>query len=230
MLPEAVPIIGLGINHIPRLTFTNKLGMEVNGEIDQRFIRGIRSLGKEVIGVYRFRGGLGNGIPKSLNYFDKSIIIMNSGVGDAWIMYVINLGNYIIGLTLDALMRLINVRPHLLNLPNELFIDPIIDSNAEVLPRGLPRPVVNWLLDYVDSGGDLYLLVRPGSLGDMDLITHSSLVFTYDIGLAETYNALVKNSSSVSISANCGFCDSQSSLACVLLCPDTNIIRELRVD
>ncbi len=30
------------------------------------------------------------------------------------------------------------------------------------MPGGIPKPIVNWLIDYVDSGGDLYVLIRGG--------------------------------------------------------------------
>ncbi|MGC8543030.1 MAG: hypothetical protein ACP5NQ_03730 [Vulcanisaeta sp.] len=230
MFPEAVPIITRGIKHIPKLVFTSKLALELNNDMDFRIIKRIKSLGKEVFGIARINNELNARIPKTLDQFDKAIIILNSRVGMSWIRYIMGLVNTTIGLTLDALMKFIELKPHLLNLPNELLIDPIIDDGVQILPKDLSKQVIEWLMDYVDSGGDLYILVRDGSLNNIDLISHSSLVFSYDIKIAEIYNSIVKGNLGNTVRADCDFCGGSPSPICVLLCPNIEIIKELRVE
>jgi hypothetical protein len=232
MLPEAVPIINQGAGYLPRLVFTSKLAIELDGEVDQRFARKIKSLGKEVIGIVRTRDRTSPGIPRISDNFDRVVIIMNSRFGILWLKYVMEFSNTIVGLTLDALMKFVDVKPHLLDLPSELFIDPIINDEAQVIPKELPKPVINWLLDYIESGGDLYVLIRDRSISSIDLLMRSRLVFTYDAKLAEMYNSMVKGglNGEVSISSNCDLCTSSQSPLCMFLCPNVDIIRELRVD
>ncbi|MCG2862803.1 MAG: hypothetical protein L7H10_00970 [Vulcanisaeta sp.] len=232
MPPEAVPIINRGIRYLPRLVFTNKLAIELDGEVDQGRIRRLKSLSRELIGIVRVRDLLGIKIPKSLRYFDKAIVIMNSRVGASWLKYVIELTNTIAGLTLDALIKLVNIKPHLLDLPSELFVDPIIDGDVQVIPRELHKSVVDWLLDYVDSGGDLYVLARDYSIGSVELLVRSSLVFTYNVELAEVYNSIVRGglNNEVRIVPDCDVCGALRSPECILICPNAGLVRELRVD
>ncbi len=141
--------------------------------------------------------------------------------------------NTVVGLTLDSLMRLVRVRPSLLNIPDELFIDPVMGGDIAVQPKALPKAVIDWLMEYVESGGDLYMLVRGGSINSINLLMHSRFVFTYDMKLAELYNGIIKGgltgNTKVIIKANCDFCGSPSNPLCLLVCPDTDIAGEVEV-
>ena len=236
MLPEAVPIIDQGINHSPNLLFTNKLAIELRNDIDPRVLRKLGSLSKEVIGIVRINDEFNAKLPNSLSRFNRAVIILGSGVGESWFKYVMSLTNTIIGFTLDSLMRLTKIRPSLLNIPNELFIDPIISTNdAAVVPKALPKAVIDWLMDYVDSGGDLYVLVRGDSIGNnINLLMHSRLVFTYNVKLAELYNSIIKGGFmgglKVDVRAGCDFCGSAPNPLCLLTCPNVDLVREVGVE
>ena len=230
MYPEAVPVIDQDIGRIPRLVFTSKLAIEINNEVNTTLVRKIKSLGKEVIGIARINDELHAKIPRALNALDRSIIILGPSIGYSWLRYVTSLVNTIVGLTLDALAKFIELRPHLLNLPNELFIDPIISNRVTILPGGIPKSIINWLIDYVDSGGDLYVLIRGSTVNSIDLASHSRLVFTYDIKSAEIYNSLIRDDNKLIINANCDFCGKSINPLCILLCPGVDLVREMRVD
>ncbi len=234
MFPEAVPIIDQGIKRIPNLVFTNKLAVELKGEVSSGTIKRLGSLGKEVIGIVRINDNLNVKLPSSLSKFDKAIIIFGPGVGESWLRYVVGLTNTVVGFTLDSLMKFIGLRPHLLNIPSELFIDPLINDKVAVLPKVLPKAVIGWLMDYIDSGGDLYVLVRGDSINSTDLLIHSRLVFTYDIRLAELYNNIIKSNSTsnvrITTKAECDFCGDPPSPICILLCPNIDLTREVRVE
>ncbi|WP_243676013.1 hypothetical protein [Vulcanisaeta distributa] len=154
MFPEAVPIIGQEVSRVPNLVFTNKLAMELRGEVGPAIIKRLRMLSKEAIGIVRINGRIHARLPNSLSKFDKAIVILGpGGVGESWLRYIMSLSNTVIGFTFDSLMRIMNARPHLLNIPNELFIDPVINGETPVLPRAIPKVAIDWLMDYVDSGG-----------------------------------------------------------------------------
>ena len=235
MFPEAVPIIDQGINHVPNLVFTNKLAIELRDDVDPRTLKKLGSLSKEVIGIVRVNDEFNAKLPSSISRFNKAVIILGSGVGESWFRYVMSLTNAIIGLTLDSLMRLTRIRPSLLNIPSELFIDPIINTNdTAVAPKALPKVVIDWLMDYVDSGGDLYVLARGNSINNIDLLMHSRLVFTYDVKLAELYNSIIKGgfmgNLKINVKAGCDFCGNTPNPLCLLTCPNVDLVREVGVE
>ncbi|WP_243678980.1 hypothetical protein [Vulcanisaeta distributa] len=233
MFPEAVPIVDQGIKHMPNLVFTNKLAVELRDSINPGVLRRLTSLGKEVMGIVRINEEFNAKLPDSLSKFDKAIIILGpGGVGESWIKYVMSLTNTIIGFTLDSLMRFVKVRPSLLNIPSELFIDPIISSgDAAVPPKALPKAVIDWLMDYVDSGGDLYVLTRGDSINNIDLLMNSRLIFIYDVKLAELYNSIIKGGAvggtSISVKARCDFCGNFPNPLCLLICPNVDLVKEI---
>ena len=235
MFPEAVPIVDQGINHVPNLVFTNKLAIELRGDVDLRILKKFGSLSKEIIGIVRVNEEFNAKLPNSLNRFNRVIVILGSGVGESWFKYVLSLTNTIIGLTLDSLVRLTRIRPSLLNIPSELFIDPIISTNdVTVTPKALPKAVIDWLMDYVDSGGDLYVLARVNSINNIELFMRSRLVFTYDVKLAELYNSIIRGSFmgnlKINVKAGCDFCGDTSNPLCLLICPDIDLVREIGVE
>ncbi|WP_243679453.1 hypothetical protein [Vulcanisaeta souniana] len=142
MYLEAVPVIDQDIGRIPRLVFTGKLAIEINNEVNTTLVRKIKSLGKEVIGIVRINDELHAKIPRAINTFDRSIIILGPGVGYSWLRYVTSLVNTVVGLTLDALTKFMELRPHLLNLPNELFIDPVISNRFPYCLEGYQNPLL----------------------------------------------------------------------------------------
>ena len=235
MFPEAVPIIYQEVNHIPNLVFTSKLALEVRDDVDLRILKKLGSLSKEVIGIIRVNDEFNTKLPSSLDRFNRTIVLLGPGVGISWLKYVMSLTNTIIGFTLDLLMRLTKIRPSLLNIPSELFIDPVIDANdVMVIPKALPKAVIDWLMDYIDSGGDLYVLVRGDSINDINLLMHSRLVFTYDVRLAELYNGIIKGSFmgglKINVGAKCRFCNNAPNPLCLLTCPNVDLVREVGVE
>ncbi|ADN50217.1 hypothetical protein [Vulcanisaeta distributa] len=235
MFPEAVPIIDQEVRHVPNLVFTNKLAIELRDGINPGIIRRLGSLSKEVIGITRVNDEFNSKLPNSLSKFNKVVIILGPEVGESWLKYVMSLTNTIVGFTLDSLMRFVKIRPGLLNIPNELFIDPIVSGNdTAVQPKALPKAVIDWLMDYVDSGGDLYVLARGDSINNINLLMHSRLIFTYNIKLAELYNSIIKggfiSGTKISVKAGCDFCGNSPNPLCLLICPNVDLIKEIEVE
>lgn len=224
MLPEAVPVIK-DVKTLPSLVFTNKVAVEVGKAADTKLIGTlIKAVGKEVIiisgisGIKFMNEPLGNA---------RWIVVVSSGDGIPWLKYLTNLVNVIPGVTLDLLMKVIDVNPQLLNLPNELYLDPIImANNTYVIPEEVPDKILRWIHEYIASGGDLYLMLR-GNIKDLNLIMRMRLLMVNDVGIAETYNKVIKgNNQGLIIRSNCKFCQDNNAL-CILLCPSTDLIREL---
>ncbi|GAB6947497.1 hypothetical protein JCM16161A_16270 [Vulcanisaeta sp. JCM 16161] len=235
MFPEAVPIIDQGTKRILSLVFTNKLAIELRSDINPGTLRRLSTLNKEIIGIVRVNDEFNAKLPNSLGKFNKAIIILGPEVGESWLKYAMSLTNTIIGFTLDSLIRFVKIRPGLLNIPSELFIDPVIsNSDMSVPPKEIPKAVIDWLMDYVDSGGDLYVLVRGDSINSIDVLMHSRLIFTYDVRLAELYNGIIKGgfmaNAKISIKAECNFCRNSLNPLCLLTCPNVDLVKEMGVE
>ncbi|WP_069806492.1 hypothetical protein [Vulcanisaeta thermophila] len=225
MQPEAVPIIK-SPEDASNLLFTGKVAIEVGEPADVELISArARYLGKEVMAIGQV------GIARFLHEVPgvRWVIIVNSMDGSTWLRYLTNLVNVIPGITLDLLMRYIDLKPQLLNIPSELFLDPVIAmGGAHMVPLEVPDRVVRWISEFIDSGGDLYLRLR-GNIKDLNLISRSRLLIVDNKDLAELYNRMIKvRPPELIIRSGCDFCGANDAL-CILTCPEVELIRELSI-
>lgn len=224
MLPEAVPIIK-DLKKIPKFIFTSKIAIEVEDSDNVGLIGTLlKATGKEVMVISRVPG---------IKYIHETptnvrwVIMVNSEDGLPWLKYLVNLVNVIPGITLDLLMKIVNINPQLLNLPSELFLDPvIINKDISITPKNVPGEALRWIDEYIASGGDLYLMLRD-NIKDLSLISKARLLIVDNMDLAEIYNKIIKSANQgFIVKADCEFCSENNAL-CLLLCPNADLIKEL---
>lgn len=226
MLPEAVPLIR-NPKELANLVITNKVAVEIESPSNvESMAMSIKSAGKDLMIIGRV---------SNIKFIRESstdakwIVIVSAHDGFPWLKYLVNLVNVIPGVTLDLIMKLIDINPQLLNLPNELFLDPIISiGNTYTVPEEVPKKVLDWINGYIASGGDLYLKLRY-DIKDLELISRARLLIVDNVNLAELYNRIIKgDNQGIIVKSNCSFC-SDSNALCILLCKDLDLVRELPV-